>query len=121
MTLIINGIDMSPYIAAKDGVKWQRSDIEAPSAGRTLDGLMHRGRVGTKIRLDVTCRPLNAAELSTVMNAILPEYVTVSYSDPLYGSVTKSMYSNNTPASCLMKKRDGSEWWSGVTFPLIER
>lgn len=121
MTLTVNGIDMTPYVAAKEGIKWQRSDIEAQNAGRTLDGMMYRGRVGTKIRLDITCRPLSASELSVVMNAILPEYVTVTYDDPMYGRVTKSMYSNNTPASFLIRRADGSEWWSGITFPLIER
>ena len=113
------GTDITPYIA-NQGVKWQRNDIEESSAGRTMDGKMHRGRVATKIRLDITCRPLTASELSTVLNLILPEYITVYYSDPMYGTVTKTMYSNNNPASYLLKKPDGTEWWSGVTFPLIE-
>lgn len=82
---------------------------------------MQRGRVGTKIRLDITCRPLNAAEIRAVLNAIYPEYVTVVYNDPMSGTATKIMYSNNNPASFLMRKSDGTEWWSGVTFPLIER
>ena len=47
---------MLPYIA-EDGLKWTRFDVEAPYTGRTLDGVMHRGRVAVKIRLDVTCRP----------------------------------------------------------------
>lgn len=113
------GTDITPYIA-NQGVKWQRNDIEESSAGRTMDGKMHRGRVATKIRLDITCRPLTATELYTLLNLILPEYITVYYSDPMYGTVTKTMYSNNNPASYLLKKPDGTEWWSGVTFPLIE-
>ena len=120
MTFTVNGVDMLPYIAYQ-GLKWQRSDVEAPDAGRTLDGVMHRGRVATKIRLDVTCRPLTAAEASTVLNAILPEFVSVTYTDPMSGNVTKTMYSNNNPASFLMRRKDGSEWWSGITFPLIEQ
>lgn len=119
MTFTIDGVDMVPFIAYQ-GLKWQRSDVEAPDAGRTLDGLMHRGRVATKIRLDVTCRPLTADEASTVLNAILPEFVSVSYSDPMSGVVSKTMYSNNNPASFLIQHEDGTEWWSGITFPLIE-
>ena len=119
MTFTIDGVDMVPFIAYQ-GLKWQRSDVEAPDAGRTLDGLMHRGRVATKIRLDVTCRPLTADEASTVLNAILPEFVSVSYSDPMSGVVSKTMYSNNNPASFLIQHKDGTEWWSGITFPLIE-
>lgn len=124
MTLTIgtggSAVDMTPYIAS-GGVKWSRNDIDSPNTGRTLDGLMHRGRVSTKIRLDITCRPLKASELSIVLTAIYPEYVTVTYTDPMLGTVTKTMYSNNNPASYLFKRPDGTEWWSGITFPLVER
>ena len=120
MTLTIDNIDMVPYIAY-GGLKWSRNDIDSPNTGRAMDGLMYRGRVATKIRLDITCRLLKAEELSVVLNAILPEYVTVTYDDPMYGTVTKTMYSNNNPAVYQLRKSDGREYWSGVTFPLIER
>lgn len=120
MTLIINGVDITPYIAY-GGLKWSRNDIDAPNTGRAMNGLMYRGRVTTKIRLDVTCKLLEADELRVVLNLILPEYVTVTYDDPMYGTVTKTMYSNNNPAVYQVHKNDGREFWSGVTFPLIER
>lgn len=120
MYLTVNGVDMVPYIAF-GGIKWSRNDIDAPNTGRAMNGLMYRGRVTTKIRLDITCRLLKATELSIILNAIYPEYVTVEYDDPMYGRVTKTMYSNNNPAVFEMIKSDGSEWWSGVTFPLVER
>ena len=120
MKLVVNGIDFVPFIA-KQGVKWQRGDIEAPNAGRTMDGQMQRGRVTTKIRLDITCRPLTDAEARTVLNAIYPEFVTVDYYDPMFGYRSGvTMYSNNNPASFLMMKPD-TDWWDGITFPLIER
>lgn len=120
MTLTIDNVDMTPYIAY-GGLKWSRNDIDAPDTGRDMAGTMHRGRVSTKIRLDVTCRLLEKAEISIVLNAILPEYVTVTYDDPMYGTVTKTMYSNNNPAVFQIRKSSGKEYWGGVTFPLIER
>ena len=111
---------MTPYVAY-GGFKWSRQDIDSPDTGRSLDGLMHRGRVATKIRLDITCRPLKAGELSIVLNAILPEYVTVTYDDPMYGRTTKIMYANNHPAVFQLNKDDGRQYWSGVTFPVVER
>ena len=120
MYLTINGVNMVPYIAY-GGLKWSRNDIDSPNTGRAMNGLMYRGRVATKIRLDVTCRLLKQSELQTVLNTILPEYVTVVYDDPMYGRVTKTMYSNNNPAVYQLHKNDGTEWWSGVTFPLVER
>ena len=112
-------VDVTPYIAF-GGFKWQRYDIEDPDAGRTLDGLMHRGRVATKIRADITCRPLRLSELQTVLALILPETISVRMTNaPFSGATTYTMYSNNHPASYCIKK--GSvDWWNGVTFPLIE-
>lgn len=111
--------DITGYIAFQ-GVKRERSDIDSPEAGRTMDGLMHRGRVATKIRYDITCRPLKLSELTTLEGLIMPEYIYVKVTDPYYGTVTKQMYSNNTSAGYCIKKKDGTEWWSGITFPLIE-
>lgn len=113
-------IDVTDYVAY-NGFKWERYDVDSPDAGRTLDAVMHRGRVATKIRADVTCRPLKSTELRILLNLILPEYINVRYDDPMYGQVTKRMYSNNNPATYLIRKRGGlEEWWNGVSFPLIE-
>lgn len=119
MQITIDGTEITDYIA-HGGLKWTRSDIDGPDAGRSMDGVMHRLRVGTKIRLDITCRPLTATELRTLLNLIYPEYVTVVYDDPMSGRVSKTMYSNNNPASYYRMKRSGVEQWTGVTFPLVE-
>lgn len=120
-SLSIGGVDITPYIANR-GLKWQLSDIDSSDAGRTMDGLMHRGRVTSKVRLDVTCRPLTSAEASIVLTAIYPEWLTVTYVDPKENAtVTKTMYSNNRPASHLIQRKDGSTYWDGISFPLIEQ
>ena len=119
MVLTIGGLNVVPFIAF-GGLKWQRNDIEAPGTGRTMDGTLQRGRVATKIRLDITCKPLKASELQALLTAIYPQYVSVTYDDPMYGRVSKTMYSNNNPASFLMIDSNGDEMWTGITFPLIE-
>ena len=121
MVLTIDGVNILPYVAYENGIKWQRGDLEDPDAGRTLDGMMQRGRVATKIRLDITCRPLRSSEAAVVLNAIYPEYVTVHYTDPQFGEVTKQMYSNNNPATHMLLQEDGTEWWKEISFPLVER
>ena len=120
MRVSIDGTDITKYIAF-GGLKWQRADVDAADSGRTLDGVMHRGRVATKVRIDVTCRPLTSVEASTVLNLIQPEYVSVQYYDPRDGLVTRKMYSNNNPASYLIKRHnEARSLWGGITFPLIE-
>ena len=113
--------DLTTYIA-NGGLKWSRNDIDASDAGRdTQDGLMHRARVAIKIRLDVTCRPLEESEATTVLQAILPEWLQVQYFDPQSGaSVTKKMYSNNIPATFLIRQGTTNRW-TGIAFPLIEQ
>ena len=113
-------VDITPYIAWQ-GLTFSRNDVDSPSAGRDMAGLMHRGRVAVKVRLDVTCRPLTGAEAAAVLNAVAPEFVTVRYEDPMQGSVTKTMYSNNIPALCATVYPDGTARWEGLSFPLIER
>lgn len=121
MILSIDGFDITNYIAY-GGFKWQRSDVDGSDAGRDLNGTLRRNRVATKVRLDITCRLLKSEELADILSAIMPEYVTVKYYDPQKGAVvTKKMYSNNTPATYQLKQPDGTVWWSGVTFPLIEQ
>lgn len=121
MVLAINGTDISTFIQ-EGGYKYQLNDIEAPDSGRTLDGIMHRGRVSQKVRLDITCRQLATSEISMVLQAINPEYVEVTYLDPKEGTmVTKTFYSNNKPATCLVQTKIGKEKWSSFSFPLVEQ
>ena len=56
-----------------------------------------------------------------MLSAIMPEYVTVRYDDPMAGTVvTKTMYANNNPATFLMVKGN-TGLWDGITFPLVEK
>ncbi len=133
--ITIDGVDITPYIAYQ-GVQWSRNDVDGPNAGRTMSGLMIRDRVATKIRLDITCRPLKTDELRTLLNLIYPEFVTVVYEDPMQGMVSKTMYANNNKAQFLQNyepEETDCQWicgkdpgqpyerWFNITFPLVER
>lgn len=121
MTFKVNTVDLTPYIAC-DGLKWQRNDIDGPNAGRTQNGDMVRDRVATKIRWDMTCRALTGDELRVVLGAVADEFLQVTYSDPETGTVkTGTFYSGSAPASLLSVKRNGVEYWTGVTIPIIQR
>ena len=121
MVFEIDGQNMVPYVAF-EGFKWQRSDVDGPGAGRNLQGDLRRSRVATKRRLDITCRLLTTAEASVVLTSIMPEWVRARYTDPQEGGVVeRTMYSNNNPASFQIRRPDGTEYWGGITFPLIEK
>ena len=118
--IVIDGTDITELIAF-GGVKWSRNDVDGWNSGRNIRGDMIRDRLGTKIRLDITCRPLTHAEHSMLMQLIMPEFVSVTYDDPVYGLTTKTMYANNNSSTFLIKHPDGQEYWGSVTFPLVER
>ena len=120
MTFLINGVDCSDYVKHR-GFKRTRSDIDGPDAGRTMDAKMHRFRIAKKIRLDISCRPLKQEETRILLPLLENEFVSVTYQDPAYGVVTKTMYSNNNPSNYLIRKNNGDEYWDGIEFPLIEQ
>lgn len=120
MVFSINGVDITPYIAF-GGIKWSRNDVEAANAGRMQDGTMQRDRVAIKYRFDVTCRPVTAEEQATILSLIEPETITVEYTDPTTNT-TKSgtFYSNNIPSTFMIRHPNGTEYWTGLAFPVIE-
>lgn len=115
-------VDIVPFIA-KGGLKWQRSDVDGPGAGRNLDNAeLIRDRIAIKYRWDVTCRPLTSAEQALILRLIEPEFITVRYFDPPSNAVkTGVFYSNNFPTSYAFRGLDGTDWWTGLTFPVIMR
>ena len=118
--ILIDGIDITDYIA-ENGLTWKRNDVDGPNAGRNIMGDMIRDRVGTKIRLDIKCRPLRHDEHSRLMQLLMPEFVSVTYYDPVYGLTTKTMYANHHSSSFRIKHPSGVEYWDGISFPLVER
>lgn len=121
MTFAINGRDITPYIAL-GGLKWQRADVDGQNAGRTLDGTMIRDRRATKIRWDVTCKPLTGSQLSTILSLIQPEFVTLTYTNPVTNSISSGQfYANNFPVQISHITKNGVEYWTGLTFPLVQK
>lgn len=120
MYIRVNGMDIMPYLD-ENGFKWSRNDLDSSDAGRTLDGIMHRGRITTKARLDLTFKPLPEEQMHTVMQLLYPEYVTVEYSDPLFGERSARMYSNNINTTLRVSYNARKGLWNSFSAPLIER
>lgn len=118
----IDGTDITPYMNW-DGLKYATNDLDSEEAGRTLDGIMHRSRVATKIRWDVTTKKLRTSEAMTLLQLIRPEWVQLRCTDLCTGERTLTVYSNNHSiemgASGLSV--DGEILWNEFTFPLIEQ
>lgn len=120
MTLIVNGVNLVPYLV-DSGYKVTRSDGDSSDAGRTMDYTMHRGRIATKYRIDATLRVLTKEEAYVIMPALMPEYVTVTYTNCFTGGdQITTMYSNNNVAT-ITDSYDGNDRWIVDAIALVER
>lgn len=113
-------LNLLPFIV-EGGLKWSRNDVDSDESGRLMNVEMDRQRLGVKTRWDVSLRPLHTNEVMPILQAILPEFITMHVTDPLYGERTVEFYSNNVPATGATIYEDGEAEWEGITFPLIEK
>jgi hypothetical protein len=92
MILEVDGVDILPMVQY-EGYTVSREDLDGPNAGRTLDGVMHRDYVTSKLNIELQLRPLTKQEWEHLEHDILrgrPEH-SVKFED--FGRVyTATMY-----------------------------
>lgn len=115
-----NWIDITPYIAWK-GLTFSRNDIDAPDAGRDMSGLMHRGRVGVKEKMNIQTVTLTKAQSAALQTLLYPESIQVRVNPypRTNASHTMTMYTNNVKTTHAVTTQSGDELQS-LSFPLIE-
>lgn len=115
-----NWYEITNWIAYQ-GITFSRNDVEAPDSGRTLDGIMHRGRVAVKEKIEIKTVPMKRADIATLSSLLYPETIGVMV-DPYpdtNASKTFTMYSNNVKKDYIIHRANGEDIQS-VSFPLIE-
>lgn len=112
--------DITPWIAWQ-GLTFSRNDVDAPDAGRTMDGTMHRGRVASKEKMEVKTIQLTRAQSSTLQTLLFPESIQVRVTPyPRTNSAhVMKMYSNNVKTTYVIHRQNGEDLQS-LSFPLIE-
>ena len=113
-------VDITPYIAFK-GLTFSRNDVDAPDAGRDMSGLMHRGRVSVKEKMNINTIPLTKAQSSSLQTLLYPETIQVRVTPYPRTNAAQilSMYSNNVKVTYLIHYSSGEDMQS-LSFPLIE-
>lgn len=102
-------------------LKWKKSDISASTAGRTDDARMHKDLVAQKRTLSLGWINLSKEEIHEVLTAFSPEYVNVTYWDPLDGKdVKRNFYTGDMEADVKWWAK-GRERYSTLSFEIIER
>lgn len=100
--------------------QWKESDLSAPDAGRTENGVMQKMTIGKKIHLELSWQNVTTADASTILRAFTAmEYFTVRYLDPKVADfVTKTFYVGDRSAPAYNTYLG---LWSNVSFNIIER
>lgn len=114
-----NWTNITKWIAYQ-GISFSRNDVESPDSGRTLDGVMHRGRIAIKEKIKIKTVPMNKADIATLHALLYPEtlYVRVNPYPGTNASKTLNVYSNNFETSYIIHRT--SDDIQSMSFPLVE-
>ena len=112
--------DITPYIAWQ-GISFSRNDVDAPDAGRDMSGLMHRGRVASKEKINIQTIPLTKVQSSSLQQLLFPETIQVRVTPyPRTNAAhIMNMYSNNVKVNYIIHRASGDDLQS-LSFPLVE-
>lgn len=112
-------IDITPYIAFQ-GLTFSVNSIDAPDAGRDMSGLMHRGMIAIKEKMNIQTVQLTKSQASTLINLLLPQSfeVRVTPYPQTNAAKTMTMYSNNVKTTYTIKC--ANDELMSLSFPLIE-
>lgn len=95
--VVINGTDISSFITFR-GLSWAYRYVTGQNGGLTLAGFTQLDILATKTDLTIKCRALSLTDLNTLLAAITPAQVEVTYNDPNEGTVTKTMHPSGQAA-----------------------
>lgn len=106
-------------VPCPSGYQWSENDVSASDAGRTEDTKMHKMRLGTCVKLQLSWQNITTEKASRILAAFAPQYISVCYLDPHAGGYrTKEFYVGDRSAPLYNAKLGV---WSGLSFNIIER
>lgn len=117
----IGGTNIVPF-AAVGGVSRKRNNVEGGNNMKMQSGAQFADRIAAGDEWTFNFRPLTAAEQATLLGLIDPSGVTVQHTDPETNTVISGFYyPSDIPATYLVKRADGTEWWGGLSVTFSSR
>lgn len=114
--LQVNGV----WIPDPSSLQWGIQSVSDSNAGRTTDGKMHVNLITRKRKLELSWSGVDFATASEILRAVNPETFNVTYLDALTNTrLTKEFYVGDRSAP-VYSYCDGYQWYSNVSFNLIE-
>ena len=112
--------DITPWIKYQ-GLTFSRNDVDSPDAGRDMSGYMHRGRVATKEKMNISTVQLTRAQSSKLQTLLFPETILVRVTPYPRTNAQQVlyMYSNNVSTKYVIHRENGEDLQE-LSFPLVE-
>lgn len=112
--------DITPLIAWQ-GLTFSLNSVDAPDAGRDMSGLMHRGMVAIKEKMNIQTIQLTRAQVASlfVFFKLDAFYVRVNPYPNTNASQILHVYTNNVKTTYVIHRKSGEDLQS-LSFPLIE-
>ena len=118
--LRLNGLDITADI---EEIKWSENDLDAPNSGRSLDGVMQRGKVASKRRADIKLKSLKAQRANQILDVLRNQYfyceTDLAPSDEPY--LNMQMYNSTRSGNIAIVNTDGKIVHKGISFNIIQR
>lgn len=116
----LNGRDITKYIEM-GGFNLSENDLDSPKSGRTLDALMHIGKVAEKLKAEIKFVPVKKEVVDWVMPILRNQYFTCETDMFAGGRMTLAMYNSTRKYGVAVIDTDGALWYTGVSFNIIQR
>jgi len=114
----IRSVD-SAEVPSPSKYKFILSDVSSADSGRTADGKMWKEKVGQLVKIELEWSYLSSTEVSTILQAFDPEYITVEYYNAKSAAFVTSVFYVGDRTAPMYNSRLGL--WEGLTLNIIER
>lgn len=95
------------------------NDLDGES-NRNANGELIRDRVAVKRKINLEWPPLTQKEIQTLLNAVSSVFFTVTFPDPMSGTISKTMYVGDRTAPAYQYV-NGQVKWNGLKMNFIEK
>lgn len=108
-------------LIAWQGLTFSLNSVDAPDAGRDMSGLMHRGMVAIKEKMNIQTVQLTRAQVAALFVYFQLDafYVRVTPYPNTNAAKIMHVYTNNVKTTYVIHRQSGEDLQS-LSFPLIE-
>ena len=115
--LKINGILIKP---TPQEMQVMINDVDGEST-RNARGDIVRDRIAVKRTISLSFPALSELQIQEILTLTSDEFFNVEYHDPMLGKTIKTFHTEDRTAPFFTKDREGTCYWSGLSFNLKER